>query len=50
MELPQKFMNLLVIIIPLCLFFVAFLVLDYLQKRSKSQPDDLKTKQPGPRS
>ncbi|BEV67244.1 hypothetical protein AB1A81_03395 [Bdellovibrio bacteriovorus] len=50
MELPQKFMNLLVIIIPLGLFILAFLVLDYRQKRRLSEKNDLKMKHPGPRS
>ncbi|MFV8248550.1 hypothetical protein [Bdellovibrio bacteriovorus] len=50
MELPQKFLNLLVIIVPLGLFIVAFFVLDRLQKARKSEKDDLNTRHPGPRS
>ncbi|MFV8256274.1 hypothetical protein ACNQKP_00635 [Bdellovibrio bacteriovorus] len=50
MELPQKFINLLVIIIPLCLFIAAFFVLDHLQKSRKSGKEDLNSRHPGPRS
>nr|BFD58514.1 hypothetical protein CKG001_06210 [Bdellovibrio sp. CKG001]BFD61942.1 hypothetical protein BdHM001_06230 [Bdellovibrio sp. HM001] len=39
MDLPQKFVNLLVILIPLVVLVSAFFILDYLQKKKKKDVD-----------
>lgn len=40
MELPQKFLNLLVIIIPLILIVASFFILDHLQKKKGGRPKE----------